>query len=101
MAPMKGSENKTRLDGKLVVITGANAGIGKETALDLSKRGARVLMLCRDLEKANKVAKDIGQATQGEVQVEKLDLASLKSVRECAAKLLEREEKVKEESALI
>jgi NAD(P)-dependent dehydrogenase (short-subunit alcohol dehydrogenase family) len=41
-----------KLTGKTVIITGANAGMGKETALDLAGRGARVIMACRDLKKA-------------------------------------------------
>ena len=48
-----------RLDGKVAVITGANTGIGKITAADLSRRGARVIMLCRSLERAEPAAADI------------------------------------------
>ena len=46
-----------RLDGKTVVITGGNAGIGYETAKDMYRRGARVVILCRDRNRhvSNKV----------------------------------------------
>ena len=47
--------SKNKLTGKTVIITGANAGIGKETAIDLAQRGARVIMACRDLKKAQAV----------------------------------------------
>lgn len=43
------------MQGKTVIITGANSGIGKETARDLAKRGARIIMACRNLETANAV----------------------------------------------
>merc|ERR1719412_1832737 len=76
-----------RLDGKTVVITGANTGIGKVTAMELSKRGAKVVMLCRNIEKAEEAAEEIRKATEGKVVVHKLDLASLASVRECAEQL--------------
>jgi retinol dehydrogenase-12 len=41
--------SQNRLDGKIAIITGGNTGIGYETALDFAKRGARVILACRDL----------------------------------------------------
>ncbi|XP_078594313.1 uncharacterized protein LOC144872078 [Branchiostoma floridae x Branchiostoma japonicum] len=84
-----------RLDGKTVVITGANTGIGKETARDIAKRGARVILACRDLTKAEAAAAEIRQDTgNGNVVTEKMDLASLKSVREFALKVNTRESRL-------
>ena len=76
-----------RLDGKTVVITGANTGIGKETALDLSRRGAKIVMLCRNVEKGETAADEVRNSSKGDVVVQKMDLASLKSVRECCEQL--------------
>ncbi|XP_020797309.1 retinol dehydrogenase 13 [Boleophthalmus pectinirostris] len=78
-------QSKARLDGKTVLITGANTGIGQETALDMAKRGARVILACRDVTKALIAADMIRQRSgNGNVVVKKLDLASLQSVRELA-----------------
>nr|CAD7420057.1 unnamed protein product [Timema poppensis] len=88
--------SKTRLDGKTAVVTGCNTGIGKETVLQLVKRGARVVMACRDLKKSNEAADEIRTRTRscegvGQVVVVRLDLASLASVRQCASALLDTE----------
>ncbi|CAG7823788.1 unnamed protein product [Allacma fusca] len=44
---------------QIIIVTGANHGIGKQTALELAKRGAQVLMACRNLEKAEGAKEDI------------------------------------------
>jgi len=92
--PTKGSDNKKRLDNKVVVITGCNAGIGKVTAHELSKKGARIIMLCRSLERAEAAAQEIRNDTGNTVDTMKLDLSSLESVRSCAKEILEKEEKI-------
>lgn len=82
-----------RLDDKTVVITGANTGIGKETAIDLAKRGARIIMACRDMEKASGALKEVIEASGNEnVVTRKLDLSDSKSIREFA-ELINKEEK--------
>jgi NAD(P)-dependent dehydrogenase (short-subunit alcohol dehydrogenase family) len=76
-----------RMDGKVVIVTGANAGYGYETAKDLARRGAKVIMACRTMDKAQKCAAQIKKENpNADVIVMKLDLSSLKSVREFAKK---------------
>ena len=117
--PTAGSDNEKQLDHKVVVITGkccsdndfiilsisqeqahlslllgANSGIGKVTAHELSKRGAKIIMLCRDLENAEEAADDIRKDTGNVVAVLHLDLSSLESVRKCADELHYEEDKI-------
>jgi len=93
--PTKGSDNTKKLDGKTVVITGANTGIGKVTATDLAKRGAKVIICCRDKSRAEKAVEDIKKESSNEnVTFALLDLASLDSVRKCADELNRTEDKV-------
>ncbi|XP_014285499.1 retinol dehydrogenase 11 [Halyomorpha halys] len=71
-----------RLDGKVVIVTGSNTGIGRYTALDLARRGAEVIMACRDLEKAEAAAGGIRKRVpEANLKVMRLDLSSLESVR--------------------
>ena len=64
------------------------------TAHELSKRGAKVVMLCRDLEKADEAADDIRKDTGNVVSVVHLDLSSLESVRKCAEELHYNEDRI-------
>ena len=81
--------------GKTAIITGSNTGIGKETALDFAKRGARVILACRDEEKATKAAKDIiAETGSDKVVVRVLDLSSFESVRAFAKLINETEERL-------
>jgi len=91
--------SNARLDGKVAIVTGASCGIGKATALDFVRRGARVIIACRDLKKAEEAAADIRRDTKdtegaGQLVVVKLDLASLASVRQCAQHLLRTERQI-------
>ena len=84
--------SQARLDGKTVIITGANTGIGLETAVDLAKRNARVILACRSVERGETAAVEVRKRSGNDnVVFVQLDLASLDSVRKFAAKILEEE----------
>ena len=76
--------------GRTAVVTGSNAGLGLEIAAQLAGHGARVVMACRNQDKAAKAADEI-RARAGrdvELDVRKLDLSDLASVRAFAAELV-------------
>ncbi|XP_060950135.1 retinol dehydrogenase 12, like [Limanda limanda] len=84
-----------RLDDRTVVITGANTGIGKETAMDLAKRGAKVIIACRDMEKAEAAVKEVIEKSDNKnVRCMKLDLSDTKSIREFAEAINKEEPKL-------
>jgi NAD(P)-dependent dehydrogenase (short-subunit alcohol dehydrogenase family) len=71
--------------GKVCVVTGATAGIGKETALGLAKMGATVVIVARDAAKASRTAEEIQRAApSATVDVVLADFASLDAVRAAA-----------------
>jgi NAD(P)-dependent dehydrogenase (short-subunit alcohol dehydrogenase family) len=76
------------MEQRTVVITGANTGIGLETAVSLASAGDRVLIACRNPVKAADAVREIStRADSSDVSAVALDLASLASVRECADEL--------------
>ncbi|XP_062513210.1 retinol dehydrogenase 14-like isoform X2 [Corticium candelabrum] len=83
------------LNGKTVIITGANTGIGKATAIDLAGRGARVIMACKDTQRGQKACGEVKELSGSEnVVFGRLDLADLGSVRDFVRKVLEEERQV-------
>lgn len=103
----------TCLMGKTIIITGANTGItyqnnnyykylviiflgiGLTTALDFAKRGARVILACRNLEKGERARKLIIEETDNEnVVLKRMDLSSLKSVQNFANDINKNEERL-------
>jgi NAD(P)-dependent dehydrogenase (short-subunit alcohol dehydrogenase family) len=62
--------------GRVLIVTGANSGIGLEAAKALSRKGARVVMACRNRAKAEAARAEVG----GDAEVRDLDLGSLASV---------------------
>jgi NAD(P)-dependent dehydrogenase (short-subunit alcohol dehydrogenase family) len=74
--------------GRIAVVTGASGGIGLETATVLARRGATVVLACRDMAKAGLAAGRIrAEAGRASVRVVHLDLAALASVREAAEEI--------------
>lgn len=69
-------------DGKVIIITGCNTGIGKETALELARRGGHVYMACRNIGKCEQARNEIIDLTgNANVFCMPLDLTSMGSVR--------------------
>lgn len=74
-----------RYDGRRVLVTGGNSGIGKHVAAALAGRGAEVTLACRNAEAGEQAAEEM-RAVGGSVLVEPLDLASLSSIADLAGR---------------
>ncbi len=77
------------MKNKVCIITGANAGVGKESALGLAKLGAHVVMVCRSKERGELAKAEIAKES-GNDQIDLFisDLSEMEQVRTLAAALL-------------
>jgi NAD(P)-dependent dehydrogenase (short-subunit alcohol dehydrogenase family) len=78
-------DNIPDLQGRTIIVTGGNSGLGYESVKAFAQNGAKVVLACRNLEKGEKAKTEIMQtAPKGEIVVMKIDLMDLDSVREFA-----------------
>ena len=97
---MKNEENRTKKNitdqsGKTVIVTGANIGIGFETALALYEAGARVILACRNLQSAQEAILKMQKIEgKGSLETAELDLSSLESVKNFADKFLKNHQRL-------
>jgi NAD(P)-dependent dehydrogenase (short-subunit alcohol dehydrogenase family) len=88
-SPRWTSDDIGDLSGKVAVVTGANSGVGLETAVELARHGAHVVLACRNAERGQRALQLVRERAPGaEVELRTLDLADLSSVRRFAADLL-------------
>ncbi|VDM38318.1 unnamed protein product, partial [Toxocara canis] len=94
----KGAQFKDHISakGKVAFVTGANNGIGKQTARELNLRGAKVYMLCRNTERGREALHDLVKlgCDPSRLFVRQLDLADLSSVRNFVSEIGKEEEKL-------
>ena len=84
--------SRALLTDKVAIVTGANSGIGLETAVGLAKRGARVILACRSLATGKNTETIVRKRTGNQnVIFMELDLASLASVRHFAQSFIQKE----------
>lgn len=81
--------------GRVAVVTGANSGLGLETARELARKGAHVVMAARNLEKAAAAEQDIlAGIPEASLEVRHLDLGSLDSVKTFATEVVNAHERI-------
>lgn len=82
------------MSGKTVIITGASNGIGKETARELCRRNAHVILACRDVGKARSTADEIERDTGVRPTCMQLNLCSFASIRQFAQQVVAQEDRL-------
>jgi len=81
--------------GKVCIVTGANTGIGKETALGLAKLGATVVMVCRDRQRGEDAQSEIKQKSGNDkVDLMLCDLSSQRSIKQFAPIFAQRHDRL-------
>lgn len=80
-------KSSIRADDKVVIITGANSGLGYETARELARRGAHIYMACRNMKKCEKAREElILECNSERFYCRECDLSSQTSIREFVQK---------------
>lgn len=83
------------LKGKVAIVTGGNRGIGRSIVEQLTRKGARVIIACRDVKAGEQVASELNsKRPSSDVSVAQVDLSSFKSIKKFASKILANETKV-------
>lgn len=93
-----GSFRKDKIDltGKTIIITGASAGIGKETAKELAMYNAKIIFACRNKEKTHEVMQEIQRSSEKRLDLHfmKLELSDYSCVRNFVKDFVDKFEKV-------
>lgn len=87
LASRKQDQHFLTMKGKTVLITGANAGLGKATATALAAQGAHIIMLCRDQDKAEAARDDIIARSHATVDIVIADLGKLECVARSSSEI--------------
>ena len=83
------------LDDRVIIVTGANSGIGFEASRHFARRGGEVVLACRSLERGEGARESIAEACNpNQLSVLELDLASLKSIESFASIFRERHDRL-------
>jgi len=75
------TENMPNLSGKVIIVTGANSGIGFEAAKEFARKGAQVILACRNMQKAETALAELqSDVPNAQAEIMQLDLASQESI---------------------